>query len=232
MLGHTWRMAYIDFDSPSAFSKASWVFGLGCHSGSYGLNHCRRRLPRPIEPPGCHPDSHTRRSDPYILHGIEHRISPQHPMGLDEVTLIVHVGKVPFWYLLPQKPTQGPPPLLDLVFQQSLLRCHAANVVVVLQVLLFTLFAVVIGAEDVPGEGAVGIPDARESRVELREKRPGRPAEDVEEGAVHGGQPGFGIAFVEDDDGVWVGGEEFFGEEGTGDVEDALKMRYIISDGQ
>ncbi|KAI4242813.1 MAG: hypothetical protein L6R42_010909, partial [Xanthoria sp. 1 TBL-2021] len=85
-------------------------------------------------PPGCHPDSHTRRSDPYILHGIEHRISPQHPMGLDEVALIVHVRKVPFWYLLPQKPTQGPPPLLDLVFQQSLLWRHAANVVVVLQV--------------------------------------------------------------------------------------------------
>lgn len=152
-------------------------------------------------------------------------------MPLDKVTLIVHVREIPCRYLLPQKPAQGLPPLLDLVFQEPLLGRDAANVVVVLQVLLFALFAMVVGAEDVPGEQVVGIPDAGESGVELREKRPRRPAEDVEEGAVHGSQPGVRIAFVEDDDGVGVSGEEFFGEEGTGDVEDALKMTIYFSNG-
>ena len=56
---------------------------------------------------------------------------------------------------------------------------------------------------------------------------PCRPAEDAEEGTVHGGKPGFRIAFIEDDNGVWVGVEEFFGEEGAGDVEDALSRRFI-----
>lgn len=150
-------------------------------------------------------------------------------MPLDKVTLIVHVREIPSRYLLPQKPAQGLPPLLDLVFEEPLLGRDAANVVVVLQVLLFALFTMVVGAEDVPGEQVVGIPDAGESGVELREKRPRRPAEDMEEGAVHGGQPGVRIAFVEDDDGVGVSGEEFLGEEGTGDVEDALKIAIHFS---
>lgn len=73
----------------------------------------------------------------------------------------------------------------------------------------------------------MGIPDACKSGVEFGEKRPGRPAENAEEGAVHGGKPGFRIAFIEDDNGVRVGRKEFFGEERARNVENALGSRWI-----
>lgn len=82
--------------------------------------------------------------------------------------------------------------------------------------------AVVVGAENGPGEHAVLVPIPGEPRVEFCEEGPGRPAEDVEESIVHGDVPRGRRARVEDYEGFRVGGCELGGEKGAGNVEDAL----------
>lgn len=90
---------------------------------------------------------------------------------------------------------------------------------------------VVVVAEDGPGEHAVRVPCAGEGGVEAGEERPGAPAEDVEEGRGHGGVPGGWRALVEDYEGGGVRAGELRGEEGAGDVEDALFVGGEISAG-
>ncbi|KAL8935261.1 MAG: hypothetical protein Q9211_004786 [Gyalolechia sp. 1 TL-2023] len=87
--------------------------------------------------------------------------------------------------------------------------------------------AVVVGAENGPGEHAMRVPFPGEAGVEFGEEGPRRPAEDVEESTVRGGVPRGRGARVEDDEGVRVGGRELGGEKDAGDVEDALMARGI-----